>query len=226
MRTKQLVKAHAIWRGGKAHVPPSEEDERAWQSANFPSLEEWENTNAAEPSFSPSVVLGEGAVHYWTNRQESRCSSLPGLHVGTDGSSHGSGEPGVMGAAMVFIPTAGDQDSDSASSSGADDEVKVARIQVGGQCWSFRAEAAAMWLALTSLDSDIILNIYTDSMNVIDTIRKWQRKEFLANMLQQKNSDIIMPLLEALNERTKETHIIKVKAQRACGPGSRGSRLR
>ena len=33
-------------------------------------------------------------------------------------------------------------------------------------------------------------------------------------MRQQKNSDIIMPLLEALNERTKETHIIKVKSHR------------
>ena len=60
-----------------------------------------------------------------------------------------------------------------------------------------------MWLALASMDTDTILNIYTDSMNVIDTLKKWQRKEFLADMRQQKNADIIKPLLEALNACTK-----------------------
>ena len=69
-----------------------------------------------------------------------------------------------------------------------------------------------MWLALASMDKDRILNIFTDSMNVIDTLQKWQRREFLADMRQQRNADIIKPLLEALNQRTKETHFIKIKS--------------
>ena len=69
-----------------------------------------------------------------------------------------------------------------------------------------------MWLALATLQDDEIVNIYTDSMNVIDMLRKWQRKEFLADMRQQKDSDIVMQLLEALNTRTEATHIIKVKS--------------
>ena len=51
-------------------------------------------------------------------------------------------------------------------------------------------------------------------MNVIDCLKKWQRREFLADMRQQKNADIIVPLLLVLNDRTKPTHIIKVKSHR------------
>ena len=189
-RTKQIIKAHTLWRGG-SHPHPIEEVERAWQSNCFPS---------------DSDVLSDDATIYWGSRQESPYVSFPGNHCGTDGSSHGSGEAGSMGASVVFIPPLDEQTEDG--------EVQVASVQVGGLCSSFPAEAAAMWLAFTTMDPHNRLNVYTDSMNVIDCLRKWQRREFLADMRQQKNSDIIMPLLTALNERTAATHIIKIKSHR------------
>ena len=107
-----------------------------------------------------------------------------------------------------------EDEQDAESDADKRGKVMVASARVGGACSSIRAEAAAMWMAISTLDSDTIINLYTDSMNVIDALRKWQRKEFLADMRQQKHADIMMPLLEALNARTKETHIIKVKSHR------------
>ena len=239
-RVKQIGKAHVLWKGGFDNAPPTAAQERSWQSNVFP-LE--------------GDGLGMAAKEYWQGRQEGQYAQLPGVHVGTDGSSRGSGESGSMGAAMVSLtepskcvatlraelegstsggsecdPATQDSPGHEAASDTQEEEESVAgrehqeeakaaditifACKVGGRASSFRAEAAAVWLALSTLDKDIVLNIYTDSMNVVDTLQKWQRREFLADMRHQKNADIIMPLLEALNERTKETHVIKIKSHR------------
>eukprot|EP00961_Rhodomonas_salina_P193865 2617374-Rhodomonas_salina.1 len=52
----------------------------------------------------------------------------------------------------------------------------------------------------------------TDSMNVISALQAWGYEECYQDMVCQNNTDIIQSLLDAINERTAELVVIKVKS--------------
>eukprot|EP00961_Rhodomonas_salina_P121224 1631735-Rhodomonas_salina.1 len=95
---------------------------------------------------------------------------------------------------------------------------KLWSAHVGCPASSFRAELAAIWLALTDkkFPSDILLNIYTDLLNAIFLLQHWGHQDFRPNMKLQQLSDITCQLLTALNDCTAETHFIKAKSHRGC----------
>eukprot|EP00961_Rhodomonas_salina_P237325 3207961-Rhodomonas_salina.1 len=45
-----------------------------------------------------------------------------------------------------------------------------------------------MWLAVTNADPAVRLTIMTDSMNVINALQAWSRREFLRDMTRQLNA--------------------------------------
>eukprot|EP00961_Rhodomonas_salina_P108340 1458459-Rhodomonas_salina.2 len=64
-------------------------------------------------------------------------------------------------------------------------------VKVSGASSSFRAEAAAMHLAVTRSPADKKLIIMTDSMNVISALQAWGYEEYYQDMVHQNNADII-----------------------------------
>eukprot|EP00961_Rhodomonas_salina_P192803 2601722-Rhodomonas_salina.1 len=54
-------------------------------------------------------------------------------------------------------------------------------------------------------------SLFTDLMNVINALQAWSRHEFLRDMTRQLNADIMNDLLLAINDRSAQLHIVKVK---------------
>lgn len=86
-------------------------------------------------------------------------------------------------------------------------------VKVGGAFSSFRAEAAAMALAIRHAPAGP-LTVLTDLMNVIYALRAFRTKEFARDMNQQLNADIIKDILYMINQRTAATHLVKIKSHR------------
>ena len=86
--------------------------------------------------------------------------------------------------------------------------------RVGGDFSSFRAEAAAMYQAIYHADPHIALVMLTDSMNVVQALQAWDHAEFLRDMTWQRNADIIVKILLAINNRSAPLTIPKMKSHR------------
>eukprot|EP00961_Rhodomonas_salina_P225834 3053301-Rhodomonas_salina.2 len=115
-----------------------------------------------------------------------------------DGSAGGS----AMGAAAVFLDE-------------AEGELWAERThtcRVGGSSSSFQAELVAMWLAVENADPYQPLTVLTDSMNVINALQAWGRREFRKDMNRQLNADVMQALLLAVNARSAPIHVVKVKS--------------
>ena len=84
--------------------------------------------------------------------------------------------------------------------------------KVGGAASSFRAEAAAMWQAIKAADKVRPLAVLTDSMNVIYALQAWDQTEFVREMEWQRNADILIDILLAINARAGPITIVKVKS--------------
>jgi ribonuclease HI len=118
-----------------------------------------------------------------------------GTLAACDGSAGSS-----MGAAAVLKAT--------------DGAIDTQVCKVGGEASSFRAEAAAMWQAIKHADKTRPLAVLTDSMNVINALQAWDQSEFVREMEWQRNADIIVDILLAINARAGPITIVKVKSHR------------
>ena len=97
---------------------------------------------------------------------------------------------------------------------GTDGTLTPHMVKVGGDASSFRAEAAAMHLAITHADTDIPLVVLTDSMNVLQALQQWDHADFMQDMKWQRNADVLMAILLAINLRTTPVTLVKVKSHR------------
>lgn len=137
------------------------------------------------------------ATEYYAARQDGAYLTCDGELVACDGSAGGA-----MGATAVFLDCADSSDWVQRSH----------ECRVGGKASSFRAEIAAMWLAITNADPTVRLTVTTDFMNVINAHQAWSRRDFLLDTMLQLNADIVQTLLLAINERSAQIHIVKVKS--------------
>lgn len=71
-----------------------------------------------------------------------------------------------------------------------------------------------MWQAITAADKVQPLAILTDSMNVISTLQAWDQAEFFLEMEWQRNANIIIAILMAINARAGPVTIVNVKSHR------------
>ena len=179
--------AYGIWTCGEGKPDP--ERQGLWDRAF--------TTTHVVPA--DHVRLSQQAADYYAARQDGAYIHCDGRLAACDGSAGGA-----MGAAAVFLDD--DGTSDWAQSAYA--------CRVGGSSSSFRAETAAMWLAVSNADPHTRLTVLTDSMNVINALQAWSRREFLRDMTRQLNADIMKDLLLAINARLAPLHIVKVKSHR------------
>ena len=157
-----------------------------------------------EAVWSPEPIQGceledvsEAASDYWKRRQDGAYLEASGNVAACDGSAGG-----VMGAGAVILEP--------------DGIITTHKVQVLGECSSFRAEAAALHLTLCHADIAVELTIMTDSMNVINALQAWNRVDFMRDMNMQLNADILQKILRQLNRRRAPTKIVKVKSHRGC----------
>ena len=135
-----------------------------------------------EYQFAPPFEdLSRGGREYWRARQDGKYINWVGMMAACDGSA-----PGKMGAAAVLRAE--------------DGTVTVRTCKVGGGTSSFRAEAAAMWQAVSTAAKDVPLAVLTDSMNLIQSLQAWDSAEFVKEMDWQRNADILQKILLAVNQ--------------------------
>ena len=71
-----------------------------------------------------------------------------------------------------------------------------------------------MHLAITNAAGDIPLVVLTDSMNVLQALEKWDHADFARDMKWQRNADVIMAILLAINHRNAPITLVKVKSHK------------
>jgi ribonuclease HI len=177
---------YQVWQTkGTAATLPSHEWHSIWRSSPHLTKEEF-------------LSLRQAAQQYWQSRQDGFTWTLPPSTVlaATDGSVKTE-----MGAAAVIqlSPT---------------EALMSFQCKVGGAPSSFRAELAAISMALINSPKHQPLVIMTDSMNAIQALHTWGHQEYFRDMERQKNADIVRGLLEAINHRSAHVHIVKVKSHR------------
>ena len=82
-----------------------------------------------------------------------------------------------------------------------------------------------MWQAVYYADKAEPLVVLTDSMNVIQALQAWDRAEFTREMEWQKNADILQDILLAINNRSGQITISKVKSHRGVEMNERADLL-
>ena len=160
---QRLLTSNGAWETGDISPAPLTDMCSVWASnsitkADYDSTEEaWHSSplTAAE-----ITALRPPALAYWTWLQDGQYITVPGVKAACDGSAGKE-----MGAAAVWqLETDADEYFDS--------------CKVSGPSSSFRAEAAAMHIALLNTPSHKHLTIFTDSMNVIFALQSWHTEEF------------------------------------------------
>lgn len=192
-----------IWLAGQDPAKPEAEQRGVWTGPDL----EWGKLERAwrmDPHLRPDehCQLRPAARRYWSRRQDGFLASAS--HTDTVAACDGSAGA-EMGAAAVFYSAAEDNT-----------EWPFLSCKVGGDSSSFRAEAAAMYLALSGADPDTQLTVLTDSMNVIQALQAWNHEEYFRDMSRQKNADIITSILTLINKRTAPLRIVKVKSHMGC----------
>ena len=189
--------ADPSWRTGDVTPSPLTSSYDVWIAPDCVVPEaEWDGWLAHAPlPGSYHSRLSQVATDYWEARQDGAYLQADGILTACDGSAGGD-----MGARVVW------QDQDGEFTSEA--------CKVFGPPSSFRAEAAAMHLAVDGAPRDLPLTVLTDSMNVLYALRAFNTSEFDRGMRHQRNADIIRDILMAINLRTAPTHLVKVKSHR------------
>ena len=160
-------------------------DSEAWEDC-------WTLADKHQPALSRLSAQGQ---EYWKRRQAGAYATWQGVVAACDGSVQGE-----MGAGAVVRE--------------ADGSFTPHMVKVGGDPSSFRAEAAAMHLAITAADPTAPLVVLTDSMNVLQALQLWDHADFARDMRWQRNADIIMAILLAINQRAATITLVKVKSHR------------
>mmetsp|Transcript_35403 Transcript_35403/g.72869 ORF Transcript_35403/g.72869 Transcript_35403/m.72869 type:complete len:570 (+) Transcript_35403:200-1909(+) len=150
--------------------------------------------------------MSPAAQKYWQSRQDGAYLFAVGTTAACDGSVKTD-----MGAAAVWL--------DGEGSPGE------ASCKVAGPHSSFRAECAAMHMAVQNPDRSTTLTVFTDSMNVIHALMAWNTEEFTRDMRWQKHADILKLILEVINRRKAPTRIVKVKSHRGVAINEWADRL-
>ena len=186
------------WKTGDTRVGKFTQGTSLWVGGTGEHLDdaEWAEAWTLEQKFAPPLPqLSVGGQRYWGARQGGQYLDWKGVLAGCDGSVLSS-----MGASAVLR--------------GPDGTVTAHVCRVGGDSSSFRAEAAAMHQAVLHAPLHLPLAVLTDSMNVVQALQAWDHAEYMRDMRWQRNADIIVQILLAINARASPLTVIKVKSHR------------
>ena len=156
----------------------------------------WQKAWTLEDQHTPDISqLSRSGRQYWQARQDGHYLDWDGILAASDGSAKGA-----MGAGAVLRDATG--------------STTTHVCKVGGHASSFRAEAAAMHQAIIHAPPELPLAILTDSMNVVQALQAWDHAEYMRDMSWQRNANIIVQILLAINGRSSSVTVVKVKSHR------------